>query len=90
MFATIRVYSGSSELADALGIEENKVSKTRSGERQFKAAEVLRARAWLAERQTGTPSSDELSDPQIEYVEVEVMPTFAGMGGGGSGEEVMQ
>lgn len=25
-------------------------------------------------------------DPQISYVEVEVMPTYAGMGGGGSGE----
>lgn len=74
------------QLAEALGIEENKVSKTRSGERQFKAAEVLRAQAWLAEQNGRAPTDEGVLDPQIDYVEVEVMPTFAGMGGGGTGD----
>lgn len=74
-------------LAEALGIEENKVSKMRSGERQFKAAELLRARAWLAQMETqGATALAENIDPQIEYVEIEVLPTFAGMGGGGTGD----
>lgn len=74
------------ELAAAIGIEENKVSKTRKGIRQFKAAEVLKARAWLEtmERRQLVDLSD--STDTIEYVQVEVLPTFAGMGGGGTGE----
>jgi transcriptional regulator with XRE-family HTH domain len=36
------------DLADALGIEPNKVSKTKAGERQFKGPELLKARQWLA------------------------------------------
>jgi len=39
------------ELAEALGIEENKVSKVKSGDRQWKALELLRAREWLAQRE---------------------------------------
>lgn len=42
------------ELASALGIEENKVSKARAGERQFKAPEVLKAREWLDAREAGS------------------------------------
>lgn len=81
------------ELAAALGIEENKVSKARSGERQFKAGEVLRAREWLGEierkRAAGIP--DQESDlpeasPAIAYVNIAVLPSYAGMGGGGTGE----
>ena len=33
------------QLAEVLGIEENKVSKMRNGERQFKASELLKAHA---------------------------------------------
>lgn len=75
------------QLAEAIGIEENKVSKMRSGERQFKAAELLKAQAWLIEIES--KGSIEISvepDPAIDYVEVEVLPTFAGMGGGGTGD----
>ncbi|GLV21970.1 hypothetical protein TomMM35A_18230 [Sphingobium sp. TomMM35A] len=35
------------DLARALGLEENKVSKIKTGERQFKYPELLRAREWL-------------------------------------------
>ena len=34
------------ELAAALGIEENKITKVKKGERQLKAGELLKARAW--------------------------------------------
>lgn len=75
------------QLAEAIGIEENKVSKMRSGERQFKAAELLKAQAWLARLEDGDHAvAGDVLDPQIDYVEVEVLPTFAGMGGGGTGE----
>jgi phage repressor protein C with HTH and peptisase S24 domain len=75
---------------DGLGIEENKVSKVRSGERQFKGAELLTARRWLdeVERQQARGIAPDQPDapPEQDYVPVEVMPTFGGMGGGGSGE----
>lgn len=78
------------ELALTIGIEENKVSKVRSGERQLKAAEVLKAREWLTsiERAGGylkLPDQPE-ADTQNAYVPVEVLPTFGGMGGGGTGD----
>jgi phage repressor protein C with HTH and peptisase S24 domain len=81
------------DLAAALGIEENKVSKTRSGERLFKAGEVLKAREWLsrleAERKAGVMLTEPdlpAADALIAYVPIDIMPTYAGMGGGGSGE----
>lgn len=75
-------------LAEGLGIEENKVSKVRNGERQFKGPELLRAREWLDEQEALARSENSEGDlaPQIDYVEVEVLPTFAGMGGGGTGD----
>jgi transcriptional regulator with XRE-family HTH domain len=38
-------------LADALSIEANKISKTRSGERRFSAEELLGARKWIADHE---------------------------------------
>ena len=35
------------ELADAIGIDQNKVTKVKGGERRFTAGEVLSAREWL-------------------------------------------
>jgi phage repressor protein C with HTH and peptisase S24 domain len=35
------------ELADILGLEPNKVTKLKTGERQFKGAELIQALAWL-------------------------------------------
>lgn len=81
------------DLAQALGIEENKVSKSRSGERLLKAGEVLKARDWLAnierQRAQGIRTVEpDLIDNQsaLSYVEVAVLPSYAGAGGGGSGE----
>lgn len=71
------------QLAEAIGIEENKVSKMRGGERQFKAVELLRANEWL----TALEKTSELKEgeAQLDYVQVEVLPTYAGMGGSGNG-----
>lgn len=76
------------QLAEALGIAENKVSKTRKGERQLKAAELIRAREWLSSMEDGSAKVPDQpdGDPAIDYVEIEVLPTYAGMGGGGSGD----
>lgn len=51
-------------LAERLGIEENKVSKVRKGERQFKAAEVLSALEWL--QQATQAKSDNLPVRSID------------------------
>lgn len=72
------------QLAEAIGIEENKVSKMRAGERQFKASELLAAQAWLNDLENG--GVVEPSEQHIDYVEIEVLPTYAGMGGGGNGD----
>jgi hypothetical protein len=78
------------ELAAVLGIEENKVSKVRSGERQFKAGEVLKANEWLdgIDAKGGFRVIPDVLpvDPDRDYLPVEVLPTFAGMGGGGTGD----
>lgn len=77
-------------LAQALDLEENKISKVRSGERQFKAAEVLKANAWLSqvENEGSVQFSDHLFETPVpnEYVPIEVLPTYAGAGGGGTGD----
>jgi transcriptional regulator with XRE-family HTH domain len=81
------------DLADALGIAENKVSKSRIGERLLKAGEVLKAREWLTniERQRANGIREQRPDlppdlPERAYLPVDILPTFAGMGGGGTGE----
>jgi len=81
------------DLAQALGIEENKLSKAKVGERQLKASEVLKAREWLANversRRAGfmlTAPDEPVGPMQLSYVSIDIMPTFAGMGGGGTGE----
>lgn len=78
------------ELAGVLDLEENKITKVKSGIRRFTATEVAKANAWLDSVQgrggyreeTDTPDVD----PQLGYLAVEILPSFAGMGGGGTGE----
>jgi len=78
------------DLAAAIGIEENKISKARKGGRLLKASEVIKAKDWLSIVETEgdyQPDAEQpMADPQISYVEVPVLPTFAGMGGGGTGD----
>lgn len=77
------------DLSEALGIEENKVSKVRGGTRLFKAGEVAAARQFLNKVESrGFVETPELPavDPLREYLAVDVLPSFAGLGGGGTGE----
>ena len=78
------------ELAEALGIAENKISKVKKGERRLQASELIRAQAWLRSRDPESPRGVDPDlpnpDPDIEYVPIEVLPTYAGMGGGGTGD----
>jgi phage repressor protein C with HTH and peptisase S24 domain len=74
------------DLAAHLDIEENKVSKVRAGERQFRGTELLRALRWLEDMEAQTRPDNPDLPADIEYVPVEVLPTYAGMGGGGTGE----
>lgn len=78
------------DLAKALGIAENKVSKVKIGERQFTATEVTKANIWLdemAERRAPADDGGEgTPEFSISYVAVDVLPTYGGMGGGGNGD----
>lgn len=71
------------DLAAALGIEENKVSKVKNGERQFQADEVLKAHEWLLSIEEGdcdAPRKMETTDP--DEVEIQQWDIAYGMGGG--------
>lgn len=84
------------DLAAALNLDENKISKVRSGERQMKAGEVIAAFEWLEaqgrnsvrarQNQFRVAPDQPIHPPEQDYVKVEVLPTFAGMGGGGTGD----
>lgn len=77
------------ELATLLGIEADKISKSRSskGTRRWTAEEFSKLKAYL---DRGTDMSREPDLPvdgvETEYLEIEVLPTYGGAGGGGTGD----
>lgn len=82
-------------LARWLGFPDNSyVNKMVKGQRQIKLDELPKIQAYLKATSRGEevdPSIAELPDlPSVSntlaYVRVEVLPTFAGMGGGGTGD----
>jgi len=77
-------------LAVRLGIDENKISKMRAGERKITVTEYRLATEWLdeVERRGGYVEDADLPliDPQRDYLPIPVLPSYAGMGGGGTGE----
>lgn len=71
------------DLAAALGIEENKVSKVKSGDRQFQGDEVLKAHAWLDEiEQNIEPTERHVMAADPDEVEIQQWDVAYGMGGG--------
>jgi len=77
------------ELAELLNISEDKVSKSRSpkGTRRWTAEEFAKIKAFLDRGRDMSREPDlPLQGKEIEYVPVEVLPTYGGLGGGGSGE----
>lgn len=78
------------ELAGALRLEENKLSKVRAGQRRLAAGEYLKATAWLDEVEARGGYVESSDHPEVpaerDYLPIEVLPSYAGMGGGGTGE----
>jgi phage repressor protein C with HTH and peptisase S24 domain len=75
------------DVAEALGIEQDKVSKSLSGRRQWKADEILKLQALLGDHDDSTEHPEQPgSGRHGSYVDIPVLPSFAGMGGGGTGE----
>ena len=73
-------------LADELGITQDKVSKSLSpsGKRRFTAEEVSLLDKYLREQEP-EPDLPE-HNAQRDYLPISILPSYAGMGGGGSGE----
>lgn len=82
------------DIAVLLDLSPDKVSKVFTGTRQWKGNELTRILAWLDEIEA---NGDYVERPDIppdeisrEYLAVDVLPSYAGMGGGGSGEGEVQ
>lgn len=72
------------EIADVIGRDRSAATKMLGGKRNVQAREIEPLKELIAryERRNG-----EIEDPVARsYLAVEVLPSFAGMGGGGSGE----
>lgn len=75
------------DLAEALGITQDKVAKSLNGVRRWQGKEVQKLLALLGDHDNSNHHPETVPvgrDPG--YVEVAVLPSYAGMGGGGTGE----
>ena len=75
------------DVADALGISADKVSKIVGGIRRLQVGEAAKLHALLS-KDLDISKTPDLPGSMWEatYVDVEVVPSFGGMGGGGTGE----
>jgi phage repressor protein C with HTH and peptisase S24 domain len=75
------------DLAEALGIDQVKVSKSLAGLRRFTAEEMAKLEVLLGDHSDSRQHPDiPANGKERDYVSVAVMPSFGGMGGGGNGE----
>lgn len=75
------------DLAEALGITQDKVNKSLAGVRQWRGDEVAKLFSLLGAYDDSTQHPEQPSIGHDDgYVEVPVLPSYAGMGGGGTGE----
>lgn len=75
------------DVAEALGIDQDKVSKSLTGIRRFTAEEMAALEALLGEHDDSTEHPDlPPNGREGAYLDIDVLPSFAGAGGGGSGE----
>lgn len=73
------------DLARFLGMDAHKMSKSLSGKRRFTAEEVDGIRNFFQSRLYLSADVPD-ADPQRSFVSIKIMPSFAGMGGGGTGD----
>lgn len=75
------------DLAEALGITQDKVAKSLAGLRKWQADEALALREMMGDHDDSSKSPDVLpKGVETAYVDIAVLPSYAGMGGGGTGE----
>lgn len=75
------------DLAEALGITQDKVAKSLNGVRQWQADEALKLRELAGDHDNSARVPDvPPMGRETAYVDIPVLPSYAGMGGGGNGE----
>jgi len=76
------------DLADALDMSADKISKIASGARQWRGDEMHRALQWLCMKEEGVQVEADYPPSEIarDYLSVDILPSYAGMGGGGNGD----
>jgi len=75
------------DLAEALRIEQDKVSKVFAGKRRWRAEEALQLAGLFGDHDDSTRVPDQPpAGREAAYVDIPVLPSFAGMGGGGTGD----
>lgn len=75
------------DVAEALGIEQDKVSKALAGIRRWTAEEMLKLTALLGDHDVSTEHPDVPSiGHESAYVDIQVLPSYVGAGGGGTGD----
>ena len=72
-------------IADAIGRDRTAATKMLGGKRTIKFSEIAPLEALIAEYENAAGELVE-STPDREYIPVEIMPSFGGMGGSGTGD----
>ena len=78
------------DMAAYLGIAPNKITKSLNGERRFTVEEMDKIREFLSVEHIGNTPDLPSEDLARDYLSVDVLPSYAGMGGGGTGEGEVQ
>lgn len=75
------------DFAKAIGLTQDKVSKALGGKRRWQAAEVALIEKAFEKLEAGKQLPDlPEEDGRRDYLRVDILPSYAGMGGGGTGE----
>lgn len=73
------------ELSKAIAIDPDMMSKVRAGTRKMSSHELVRARRFLGIEGNKEPELPPI-DHSLDYVGISMLPSYAGAGGGGTGE----
>lgn len=74
-------------IAEAISRDRTAATKMLNGQRTMKVGEMPALAALVAEYEADQGEGGDLPSTRVRsYVEVEVLPTYAGMGGGGTGD----